>query len=665
MATISGLNTNGLNFGGLATGINTDSLIEGLTQINQRRIDQLKSQQLDLTTKQTAFATIKGALFDLQSKTSALSRAAGGAFDGRKVTSSDSSAVSAVAGTAASPGTYTLTVTALAQANQIASQGFADPNAQIKEGTLALQVGTGAAATITVDSRNNTLQGLADSINAATKDVRAAVINDGSGTPYRLTLTATKTGTANAITLTNNLTGGTGAAIDPALATLQAAGDAAVKVGSGPGALTVTSATNQVNGLIPGVSLNLLAADANKPITLTVAADTDAASKAVQDFVTSYNATIDFISSQSKFDAKTQQAGVLLGNRDASELVNDLASALNTTIPGLSSSANRLSSVGLSFGNDGKLVLDQTKLDRALSGQTGATPADLKRLFAMSGTSNNPGVAFVTGSNKTQPSAGAPYQVNVTAPATRATATATSALGGSVTLSPPNNALVLKLNGLTSTGITLDPGTYTPEALADLLQQRINANSALNGNLVSVGLSAGNKLQITSQAYGTASTVSFVSGGALASLGFTGTETATGTNVAGTIVVNGQTETATGSGQMLVGDDANAKTAGLQVRVTAGTATTADVTVTQGVAGRLSAVLGKYLDATGGKLKTIGDGFQKRTDDIDKLIARQNDLLESKKEDLIRQFAAMESAVNNLKGLQSQLSSLVPLNLNK
>jgi flagellar hook-associated protein 2 len=657
VASVTSLNSSGLNFSGLATGIDTDKIITGLTQFNQNRIDLLKSKQADITTKQTAFATLKGTLFDLQSKTSALSRAAGGAFDGRKVTSSYEDGLTAVAGTAAIPGTYAISVQSLATSNQIASQGFVDPNAQIKQGTLTLRVGSGETATVTVDDRNDTLQGLADSINAAGKDVRASIINDGSGTPFRLALTASKTGAANAIAVTNNLTTGTGAAIDPLATTLQAAADASVKLGTGTGAITVTSATNQVNGLISGVSLNLLAADPAKPITLTVATDTEAATTALKEFVTSYNATVDFINSQSKFDPKTQTGGVLLGNRDSATVLDELSAALTTTVPGLSTSANRLSSVGLSIGEGRKLVLDEGKLGQALSGSTGATLADLKRLFAQSGTTNNPGVAFVVGSNKTKPSGATPYQVQVTAPATRAVVIG-SPLAGAITLSPPNNSLLLKLNGLTSTGITLDPGTYTPEQAVAHLQQKINTNAALNGNLVTVGLDESNRIQITSQRYGAGSTVSFGAGTSIPGLGFTGTESDSGTDVAGQFLVNGVTETATGAGQVLTGSTGNANTEGLQVRATADGPTTADLTVSEGLAARVSGVLSKYLDASNGRLKTLGDGFQKQVDDIDKTIAKQNDTMEAKKNALILQFAAMESAVNNLKGVQSQLTSL-------
>lgn len=660
MASVSNVNTSGLNFTGIATGIDTDKIVASLTKLNQQRIDTLKSRQADIATRQASFVTLRGLLFDLQSKITGLSRSAGSAFDGRKAVSSDPNLVTAAAGTAAVPGTYTLSVTALAKSHQVASGGFADPNAQIKEGTLALQVGSTTVATITVDSRNNTLQGLADTINASTNEIRAAVINDGTSAGYRLTLTATKTGAANAITVVNNLSTGSGAAIDPTSVTLQAASDAQVKLGSGASALTVTSPTNQLNSLIPGVALNLVQADATKSITLTVSNDTEGVVKAIQGFVDAYNATVDFINSQSRFDPATQQAGVLLGNRDARGLVNELAAAVGATVPGLSSSANRLSSVGISFGDDGKLVLDQSRLSAAVNGQSGASFADLKRLFTLSGSSNNPGVSFVLGTSNTRPST-TPYQVVVTAPATRAVVTASGPVGATIVLSPPNNALMLKLNGMAATGITLTPGTYTAEALVAMMQEQINSAPALNGNLVTVGLDSSNRIQITSQLYGSGSQVSFAGGDALPLLGFTGSESATGTDVAGHFVVDGVTESATGSKQILTGASGNPNTDGLQVRVTSSTPTTAEVTVTQGIASRVQAVLNKYLDSNNGRLKMIDDAFQKQYDAIDKSISRQNETLRQKTESLARQFAAMESAVNNLKGLQSQLAALLPM----
>ncbi len=662
MATVGGINSNGLNFTGLSTGIDTQKIIDGLTAINQNRVATLEAKRDQFTLQRSTFAALQGTLFDLQSKLTTLSRSVAGAFDGRKATSSDEGAVAVAASTAATPGAYSLTVVGLAQAQQTASAGFADPAARIKEGTLDVRVGSAAAVSVTIDSRNNTLQGLADAINAAGADVKASIINDGSANPYRLVLSSTRTGAANAIQVTNNLTAGAGAAIDPLATTLQAARDAEVKLGSGSGAVTVNSATNQLNALIPGVTLNLKQADPAKAVTVTVAADTGAASKAVQDFAASFNAVVDFIDKRDDFNADSGQAGVLLGNRDAANLESDLTTALSTVVGGVKADMNRLSALGVTFTDKGRLEVDTAKLDQALGGQvSGVTLDDVKRMFALTGASDNPGMSFVLGTARTKPTpAATPYQVNVTAPATRAAVTATNALAASVVISPPDTALSIKLNGLAAVGITIEPGTYTPTEVASLLQQRINTNPAFTSNPVSVALDPDNKLTITSQLFGASSKVEFAGGGALAALGFTGAETATGQNVAGNFVVDGKTEAASGTGQVLTGSAGNKNTEGLQVRSGLAAPGSANVTVTQGLAARLNEVLTKYLDTGNGRLTMLDKQFETQVDAVDEQISRQNTLIEEQKERLALRFAAMESAVNNLKGVQSQLSSLIP-----
>jgi flagellar hook-associated protein 2 len=655
----SAFNSNGLNFSGLASGIDSSKIIEGLTAFNQRRIDQLNAQKQNITLRQATTATLQAKVIDFQLSLGRLGRSVAGAFDARKVTNSDTDAVTATAGSSAVPGTYTLTVASLAQAQSVASAGFSDAGARIKEGTFSFRVGSGETKTVTIGSANNSVQGLADAINNAGGEVRASVINDGSANPYRLMLTATKTGAANTIQLTNNLTGGTGADINPAATTVQAAADATVQLGSGAGAITVNSPTNQVNTLIPGVSLALTTANPAKPLTINVSHDTEGASKAVQDFVTSYNQIVDFIDERDDYTQEGNQAGTLLGNRDVADLQGDLANALTSAVPGVKSAANRLSSIGITFNEKGRLQIDQGKLDRAIAGQeSGVTIGDVKRLFAFTGSSNNNGVSFLLGSDKTKPSAaGQPYRVNVTAPATRGSVTAGSPPAPSVTIDNTNNTFAVVVNGVRSTTLSLAAGTYTPSALAAALQSVINSDPPLQGNQVSVDLSSG-QLRITAARYGSGSTVEVESGTALSALGFTSGQRGVGGDVSGNFVVNGQTEQATGSGQFLTGSSGNANTEGLQLLVTAGVATTADLDVTQGIASRLSGVLQKYMDPVNGRFGIIDKGYASSTADIDKAITRQNEQMDAKKESLLKQFAAMESAVNKLKGLGTQLASL-------
>jgi flagellar hook-associated protein 2 len=610
-SSTSAASTGALNFTGLASGVDTASIIQGIEAIANQQISSLQSQGNGIASVQALFSALQGSVYSLQSATNQLALSAGGAFDARTATPSNTSAMTAAAGTAAVPGTYSLTISALAQANEVASQGYADPNTTLQQGTMTIQVGSGAPITVTLNSQNNTLQGLASAINSANGGVQASVISDGSATPYHLLLTASSTGAANTISVTNNLTSGTGASIDPTNTTVQAAADAQITLGSATSGLTITSATNQVNDLIPGVTLNLLQANPQQSVTLTVANDTSGAATAMQNFVSAYNTVVDFINNNSTFNTATQQGGPLLGNQTASNLRNALAAALSAATGGGSSSVNSLASVGLSFNQTGDLQFDQAKFTSAMNAPGG--PTAVKQFFSMSGKSDNPGVQFVLGGTKTQPSGSAAYQVQITNPASRGAMTSSTALASSISIDGTNDTFSIKVDGATSAPITIPAGTYTPTQLATTLQQLIDTSSSLGGNLVAMGLTPDGKLQITSQSYGSASQVAIGTGsavGATGPLGFSGTENGNGADVTGNFVVNGKTEAATGNGQYLIGNAGNANTDGLEVQSTLSVPGTASLGVTAGIATQLNNVLNSYLDPVNGQFTNINNQYQ-------------------------------------------------------
>src|SRR5581483_2424605 len=516
-SSLSG-SASGISFSGLASNLDTNAIIQGLLKLQQANVDQLHSQEDAVAAQQKAFQDIETKLLAFQGTVDKLNKSFNGVFDARTAASSNTNLVTAAASSSAAPGVYSFRVTSLAQAQQLASQGFQSLTSTINQGTFTFKVGTGTATTITIDSSNNTLQGLASAINQANGDVTAAIINDGSdsrGTPYRLVLTSKKSGAANSIAITDNLT--TGSAIQPNFATntvtaalsginntstsivtsgvsgtftggnntytivvdqggnvgtdtinlhitdqtsanlgsftlaagyagttvtvpgnsgltlafgsgslhtsdsfpvkgytsnLRGATDASVTVGSGPGALTVTSATNQINGLFSGVTLNLQGADANTTVNLTVANDTAAAKSALTDFVNSYNDLVGYIHSNSQYNESTQKGGILLGNDTAASIESQLSSTLNAAIGNLNPIVNHLSAIGISPDKTGKLTIDSGKLDQVLNGQVaGVSYTDLRALFAPEGVSTNSGIQFSALTDKTLASGASPYTV--------------------------------------------------------------------------------------------------------------------------------------------------------------------------------------------------------------------------------------------------------------
>jgi flagellar hook-associated protein 2 len=127
--------------------------------------------------------------------------------------------------------------------------------------------------------------------------------------------------------------------------------------------------------------------------------------------------------------------------------------------------------------------------------------------------------------------------------------------------------------------------------------------------------------------------------------------------------VNGKTELASGSGQVLIGSGDNAFTSGMQVKVglTAdllnGNGNEAELTVTQGLASRLGKVLDRFTDPVDGRFKSIDDRFKKSVETIEKTITKEQASLTAKQQQLLRQFAGVESTVSSLKNIGSQISA--------
>jgi flagellar hook-associated protein 2 len=784
-----------INITGLMTGsaVDTDQIITQLTRFNEQRISILQVRVDEAVQRQTAFKQLEAKMLSLQGTAQQLTRTRNGIFDSKTATSSDETVLQVAAGSSAQPGQYTLRVLSLAANHQLASQGFDTATSEITQGTFTIGTVSGSSKTITIDATNNTLQGLAQAINNADVGVTATVISDGSDArtqPYRLLLSADVAGTANAISITNNLappgsgtalrptfeppapnaagsigpavtatsfqgtapvystgtytgttnrtfrfevtqggvvgtdtveisvtdgsntgtitiapgdagvakdlpswakgvqvqvgSGGTGEVlntgdrftIDAFVHTVQQAANAQVRVGSGDGAITVESSTNQVQNLIPGVTLNLQsAASPTKPITITVADDTTMVKQKITDLVDNFNDVMDFVNEQVRYDASTGVAGTLNGNNAVIAMQNAIRQAIVAVSTLLPVGINRLGALGIAV-TQGRLQINQAVLDAMISGgEGGMDMAELQQLVGLSGTSTNPQMEFVAASLRTKEGA---YGVDVTQAAEQASLTAADPLAGSTTIDATNKTLSLTLDGQ-AFDVALTEGTYTRADLAKELETRINAEPDLNGRQVAVSVSSDDKLEISSQSYGTASEVTVTGGTSLGTLGLGQGQSARGRDVAGSFIVQGaflvdgqvvneKSETATGRGQFLVGDATNENTADLDVQVTltpsqVQSGSDGTMTVARGVAARLDAVLNQFLDPVSGRLKAINDKFQKQIDDANSDIQVETKEMDDRKSSLMLQFAAMENTMNRLIGqsdlISNQLQSLL------
>ena len=649
---------------GLVSGFDTTSIVESLLQFQQTQVDLFNVRKNEISTRQSAFGGIEAQLLGLRTAVGKLNRI-NSVFDARTTTSSNESVLTAAASSNASTGSYSITVNKLATAHQIGSQGFEDANSEISTGEISLRVGSREETTIQLDGTNNTVSGLAEAINAQSDDVSASVIFDQGSDSYRILLTSSETGSENAITLTTSYDGN-GTEPDFTGPAVQEASNAEIVLGSGGGAIVAEYASNVVDELIPGVTLNLLSVAESQPVNVNIAADTSAAAEAIEGFVDAFNSVVEFIENQTAFDPETNFASPLLGNRNVNLIQNRLLNSVIENVPGLSTGLSRLADIGIDIDTRGRLEVDSTQLNSALTGGIqGVDPSEIRNLFGLNGSSSNQGIEFLLGSDLTA-ATGEPIEVDIIQAAEQATILGGAEIESTVVVDETNNEFTISVDGESSETLTLPPGTYTQEEIAQQLQSVINNSSSLGNRNVTVGIN-NNRVVITTESYGSNSEVSSFTGRLATVLKFSGDETDNGQDVAGTFIINGQTETAIGSGQRLSGEIGNENTADLQILVSLSadqvdSGLDGTLTVTRGISSSLDQFLADVLDPETGTLNTINEDFDSQIESIDQSIQRVVDITAARREALVAEFAALESVLARLQNtgnlLSSQLASL-------
>lgn len=245
---------------------------------------------------------------------------------------------------------------------------------QAAEGSTTLDGSLETRITVT---SGDTLDTLLSKIRASRAAVSAALLNDGTASaPYRLSLTSTVSGASGQLVIDSGTTG-----LD--FSTLIDGRDATVIFGPADSAnpLVLSSTTNTLSGVIPGVTLNLRGTSTS-PVTVSVARDPAAISDALKAFVDAYNNIVDRISALTSFNADTNQRGLLLGDSTTSRVSARIASFISKSVSGTTGSLRRLSDVGVRFGSGGKLEFDQTRFDAAIE----RDPAAVEELFTKAET---------------------------------------------------------------------------------------------------------------------------------------------------------------------------------------------------------------------------------------------------------------------------------------
>jgi flagellar hook-associated protein 2 len=260
--------------------------------------------------------------------------------------------------------------------NEVDTTTAADLN--IKGTATATSIDGAYRKTITVGP-NDTLATVQAAINNLGFGVTTQIINDGSGlAPYRLSLTAGNSGRAGRVVLDTGTT-------NLGTQTLVSAQDAAVFLGSADSAqpLLVTSSSNQITGVIQGVTMNLTGVSSG-PVQLNVSNDPSNIVKMLGDFTTNFNSLVDKISSLTSYDTNTNTPGLLLGDPTVSQIQANMYDMLNSVVTA-GGRFKTIGDIGITMTDGAKLQFDQDKFAAAFA----QDPTALQQLFNVTTTTNN------------------------------------------------------------------------------------------------------------------------------------------------------------------------------------------------------------------------------------------------------------------------------------
>jgi len=340
----------------IGSNIDVNSLVSQLVAAERApTAKRLSGLQARTQLRLSALGTLKSALAELQTAVRALK--SDGVISKPVATSSRPELFTASATSSAVPGSYALEVVSLAQSHKLVSGAYASAETSLGAGTVQIQVGSDSF-TVTLGADDNSLAALRSAINDAPDNtgVNATIVNEAGGA--RLLLTAKDTGLANQLSVTSSLASFT--ELQPAL-------DAHVRIEG----FDRYSASNNLTGVVDGLTINLLKAEPGTTLQLNVATDTAAVTTAIETFVAKYNAATTAITTNTRYDASSKQAGALNGDGTVRSASQALRGVFGSEVEG-AGAYGYLSQIGITTQSDGTLVIDSAKLKEALASDYGS-----------------------------------------------------------------------------------------------------------------------------------------------------------------------------------------------------------------------------------------------------------------------------------------------------
>ncbi len=367
---------------GAGSGIDMAALVQNLTQAQFAvKLDRNTARSETVERQISAASTLKSSLLQLSSSIGDRVRT-GDLSSQPSIANGSVAAVSR--GTLTGRGTYSLEVTQLAANQVLTSAPFAAATTPTGSGSLTFRFGAIAGATFTEDLSHtpatvtipsgSTLADVAAAINAANIGVSAYV---ATGTGGAHLMFKGKEGAASGFTIEAAETAGeeglAALAWTPATAPAQllnTARDAAFKLDG----LTMTSATNAITDLVPGLGLNLTGTNTGAPTTIRFSDPGAAVSTFMNDLVGALNELAGELKTQT--DPLSGDLARDIGARAMRRAFGLLAGAIVIPGPAAGDPAT-LADLGLATNRDGTFRLDTNRLAATLK----AAPEGVAAMF--------------------------------------------------------------------------------------------------------------------------------------------------------------------------------------------------------------------------------------------------------------------------------------------
>jgi flagellar hook-associated protein 2 len=374
---------------GLASGINTDELIEAELAVDEEPMTNIEDEIKGLETEDSTLGTIQDDLQTVAQDALKLSDVTLFA-QSQTVSSTNSGLVSAkpTGSLGAVIGSSTVAVTQLASA---ASRTYA-------------YTSPSSATTVTIDGKS-----LAISAGESASTIASAINQSGSYDVYATTATDSSGNTE--LVLSSRSTGeqsgsyidveGASGVLTENTALASAGQDAEYSINGGA---TESSASDTISGALPGITLTLSGVTGSTPVTIDTsnpAPDATTIVSEVEQFVSDYNSALEAIesdidtapASESDSSDYNPNSGSLFGDDELEDLLSDMRESLSETYGTGSSLYTSLAAIGISTGTstgsmssssvDGELTIDTDTLTDAIE----SNPSDVKSLLQTWSTS--------------------------------------------------------------------------------------------------------------------------------------------------------------------------------------------------------------------------------------------------------------------------------------